>query len=163
MPSPKRRVARGPEPAVRRFVPWLVGGAAVVVVGVIAFVALTAGPGRIGWTEQGRDGSWTDVSADELATMLAGKDFTLIDVKTPYVGEIPGTDLWIPYDQVVARAADLPADKSTKVLVYCRSGGESRVAAQALLDLGFTNVWNLDGGMQAWQASGREIVQKPRS
>jgi len=41
-------------------------------------------------------------------------------------------------------------DKSAKVLVYCRSGVESAQAAQTLLTLGYTSVWNLDGGMNAW-------------
>jgi rhodanese-related sulfurtransferase len=39
---------------------------------------------------------------------------------------------------------------------------ESAQAAQALLGLGYTNVLNLDGGMNAWQSSGRTLVQKNR-
>jgi rhodanese-related sulfurtransferase len=94
--------------------------------------------------------------------MIQSKDFTLVNVKTPYIGEIDGTDLYIPYDQLTARASDLPSTKSAKILVYCRSGVESAQAAQTLLNLGYTNVWNLDGGMNAWQASGRSLVQKNR-
>jgi rhodanese-related sulfurtransferase len=111
---------------------------------------------------QGKGGHWTNVSPDGLATMLARKDFTLLNVKTPYIGEIDGTDLYIPYDQLTARASALPANKAARILVYCRSGAESALAAQTLLDLGYTNVWNLDGGMNAWQASGRQLVQKDR-
>jgi len=106
---------------------------------------------------------WTDVTADRLAEMLPNKDFTLVDVKTPYIGEIDKTDLYIPYDQLKARAAELPADKRARILVYCRSGVQSAVAAQTLLDLGYTNVWNLQGGMNAWTASGRTLVNKGRS
>jgi len=101
-------------------------------------------------------------TADRLAEMMATKDFTLVNVKTPYIGEIDGTDLYIPYDQLEARASELPASKATKILVYCRSGAESAVAAQTLLDLGYTNIWNLDGGMNAWTSSGRTLVQKSR-
>ncbi len=115
------------------------------------------------WVEQGRGGSWTNVSADTLATMLTTKDFTLVDVKTPYIGEIAGTDLYIPYDQITSRSSELPADRSAKILVYCRSGNESRIAAQTLLDLGYTNVWNLDKGMESWLASGRTLIQKQRT
>jgi phage shock protein E len=117
---------------------------------------------QIGVVVQGRGGQWTNVSADQLAQMLTHKDFTLVNVKTPYIGEIDGTDLYIPYDQLQAHAKVLPATRDTRVLVYCRSGAESAVAAQTLLDLGYTNVWNLDGGMNAWQASGRALVQKSR-
>lgn len=111
---------------------------------------------------QGQGGHWTNVTPDRLAEMLTHKDFTLLNVKTPYVGEIDGTDLYIPYDQLSAQASQLPADKSAKILVYCWSGVESKQAAQTLLSLGYTNVWNLDGGMNAWQSSGRTLVNKNR-
>jgi rhodanese-related sulfurtransferase len=110
----------------------------------------------------GKGGSWVNVSPDQLAGMLGHKDFTLVGVKTPYMGEIDGTDLYIPYDQIAARSSELPADKVSRILVYCRSGAQSAQAAQTLLNLGYTNVWNLDGGMNAWQASGRALVDKNR-
>jgi rhodanese-related sulfurtransferase len=90
--------------------------------------------------------------------MLSHQEFTLLNVKTPYEGEIQGTDLYIPYDQLAARASELPADKGARILVYCHSGNTSKIAAQTLLDLGYTDVWNLDGGMAAWVASGRQLV-----
>jgi rhodanese-related sulfurtransferase len=113
-------------------------------------------------TVQGNGGRWTNVTADRLADMLNDKHFTLVDVKTPYIGEISGTDLYIPYDQLRARAGELPADKGARILVYCRSGVQSAQAAQTLLDLGYANVWNLDGGMSAWTASGRTLVNLNR-
>jgi rhodanese-related sulfurtransferase len=116
----------------------------------------------VGVVVQGKGGQWTNVTADQLAGMLAHKDFTLVNVKTPYIGEIDGTDLYIPYDQLAGKAAALPANKGARILVYWRSGAESAVATQTLLGLGYTNVWNLDGGMNAWQASGRALVQKNR-
>ena len=121
-----------------------------------------AAPSQFGVTVQGVGGHWTNVSAAQLATMLKSKDFTLLNVKTPYIGEIDGTDLYIPYDQIKSRAAELPSDKGARILVYCRSGVESAQAAQSLVDLGYTNVWNLDGGMNAWQAAGGQLVQKNR-
>jgi rhodanese-related sulfurtransferase len=117
---------------------------------------------QVGVVVQGKDGHWTNVTADQLAAMLTHKDFTLVNVKTPYIGEIDGTDLYIPYDHLAANASALPGNKGARILVYCRSGAESAIAAQTLLDLRYTNVWNLDGGMNAWQASGRTLVQKSR-
>ena len=111
---------------------------------------------------QGNGGTWTNVTPDLLAGMLTHKDFVLLNVKTPYIGEIDGTDLYIPYDQLAARASELPASKDAKILVYCRSGVESSAAAQTLVGLGYTNVWNLAGGMDAWQASGRTLVNRNR-
>jgi rhodanese-related sulfurtransferase len=124
----------------------------------------TGGPSasQFGVVVQGNGGHWTNVNPDQLAGMLEHKDFTLLNVKTPYSNEIDGTDLYIPYDQLTARASELPADKTAKILVYCRSGVQSAAAAQTLLDLGYTNVWNLDGGMNAWTASGRQLVNKNR-
>ena len=107
---------------------------------------------------QGVGGQWTDVTPDTLATMLQAKDFTLLNVKTPYVGEIEGTDLYIPYTDLRTRAAELPSDRAARIVVYCRSGRQSAIAAQTLLDLGYTNILNLDGGVEAWVASGRALV-----
>jgi rhodanese-related sulfurtransferase len=112
---------------------------------------------------QGNGGHWTNISPDTLASMLDHKDFTFLNVKTPYIGEIDRTDLYIPYTALAARAGELPADKAAPIVVYCRSGNESGIASQTLLDLGYTNIYNLDGGMNAWTASGRQIVNKNRS
>jgi len=109
-----------------------------------------------------RAAQWTNITPDQLAQMLEQKDFTLLNVRTPYSGEIEGTDLWIPYDQLAARASELPADKSAKIVVYCRTGSTSAIAAQTLLNLGYSNVWTLEGGMNAWTASGRTLVDKNR-
>jgi rhodanese-related sulfurtransferase len=137
---------------------------AVLVVAVIVgwSVASTSvgAPGNAsdGTVVQAVGGHWTNVSSARLTSTLDTKDFTLLNVKTPYVGEIQGTDLYIPYTDLQARASELPADKAAKIVVYCRSGNESAIAAQALLDLGYTNIDNLDGGMTAWTAGGGELV-----
>ena len=107
-------------------------------------------------------GSYTDVSAGGLARMLARKEFPLVNVHIPYEGEIAGTDLFIPFDQVEAKLAELPADRSAKLVLYCRSGSMSATVARALVRLGYTNVWNLDGGMIAWKQTGHPLVQKGR-
>lgn len=124
--------------------------------------ATSAGPTQFGEIAQGIGGHWTNVTPDQLAGMMTHKDFTLVNVKTPYIGEIDGTDSYIPYDQLKARASDLPGDKGAKIFVYCRTGASSAVAAQSLLDLGYTNIWNLAGGMEAWTGSGRTLIQKNR-
>ena len=153
---------------------WLLlaSGLAVALIAVVAGWALLSGStgsgsaatagGSDGTVIQATGGHWTNITPDTLASMLKQKDFTLLNVKTPYVGEIAGTDLYIPYDQVAARSTELPIDKSAKIVVYCRSGNESAIGAQTLVDLGYTNIDNLDGGMNAWTASGRSLVQLNR-
>ncbi len=103
-------------------------------------------------------GRYTDVSATVLARMLAKKKFLLVNVHIPYEGEIAGTDLALPFDQVEANLARLPTHKSARVVLYCRSGSMSSIAARALVKLGFTDVWNLDGGMIAWQEAGYPLA-----
>jgi phage shock protein E len=138
------------------------GGSSASPTGGPAATSVVPSTSQFGVVVQGNGGHWTNVTPDQLAAMLAHKDFTLLNVKTPYSGEIDGTDLYVPYDQLKARASELPTDKTAKTLVYCLSGHSSAVAAQTLLDLGYTNVWNLDGGMNAWTASGRTLVNKNR-
>ena len=148
-------------------------GLVVALIAVIAGWALlsgqsgagksTASGGSGGTVIQANGGHWTNITPDTLAATLPAKDFTLLNVKTPYMGEIAGTDLYIPYNRLAARAAELPKDKSAKITVYCRSGNESAIAAQTLIDLGYTNIDNLDGGMTAWTASGRQLVQLNRT
>ena len=104
-------------------------------------------------------GTYTDVSVAGLETMLQTKDFEFINVHVPYAGEIEQTDAFVPFDLVEQNIGSFPADKDAKIVVYCRSGGMSAVSARELVRLGYTNVWNLDGGMNAWSASGNELLQ----
>jgi len=107
-------------------------------------------------------GRYADVSAAGLAAMLERKDFLLINVHIPYEGEIPGTDLFFPFDQVEANLNKLPAHKGAKLVLYCRSGRMSAIAARTLVKLGYTGVWNLEGGMIAWKQSGFPVAQRAR-
>lgn len=75
----------------------------------------------------------------------------LLDVRTPEeyaAGHIPDSQL-LPYDQLKTRTDELPADKTTPIIVYCRSGNRSAVAAQTLAGLGYTEIYDL-GGIQDW-------------
>ena len=54
---------------------------------------------------------------------------------------------------------ELPARDETSVL-YCRSGGMSAMAAEELVEAGYTNVLELDGGFNAWKAEGHELGDK---
>lgn len=107
-------------------------------------------------------GSYTDVSVHELRAMLENKDFLFINVHIPFEGSIPGTDLSIPYNEIDQHLDQLPAEKDAKIVLYCRSDRMSNIAAQRLVELGYTNIWNLDGGFNAWENAGLPLeTQNP--
>jgi rhodanese-related sulfurtransferase len=120
------------------------------------------GPGGVGVVVATSDGSGTyvDITPDELAAMLKSKDFLFINVHIPYAGEIEQTDLFLPYDQAAQQLDQLPADKNAKIVVYCRSDRMSRISVEAWVKAGYTNLYNLDGGFEAWEAAGYELLQK---
>lgn len=105
-------------------------------------------------------GSYRTVTASELHTMLKDKDFVFVNVHYPFAGNIIGTDVSIPYDQIEQQLSLLPAEKTAKIFLYCRSGHMSTIAAETLVKLGYTNIWTLEGGMQAWEAAGFEIASQ---
>lgn len=131
---------------------------------VILFLlsACQAKPVKVtGETVTAAGGSYRNVTADELNAMLKNKDFVFVNVHIPFEGNIAGTDLSIPYDQIAEPQylSQLPNDKNAKIVLYCRSGRMSAIAAEKLVSLGYANVWNLTGGMAAWERAGYEIEE----
>ena len=102
-------------------------------------------------------GSYKNVTPKELNTMLKNKDFVSINVHIPFAGNIAEIDLSIPYDQIEQNLSQLPSDKNAKIVLYCRSGHMSQIAAEKLVSLGYTNVWNLKGGMIDWEKAGFDL------
>jgi rhodanese-related sulfurtransferase len=132
----------------RAYVEGLLIGAVVI---AACGRATTAGAANAG---QPPTVAYRDITATELHAMLQVKDFVLVNVHVPYAGDIPGTDSSIPFDRIAANLDRLPADKTAKIVLYCRSGRMSETAATALTSLGYKNVFNVVGGMQAWSAAG---------
>lgn len=106
--------------------------------------------------------SYKNITSQELSTMLAQKDFFFANVHIPYEGEIEKTDAFIPYNEIDKNLDKLPEDKNAKIVLYCRSGRMSQIASEKLVRLGYTNVYNLSGGMIAWEKQGHMLIQNPR-
>lgn len=100
------------------------------------------------------------ISTEQLAASMIEKDFLLVNVHIPYEGEIERTDASIPFDEIEVSLEMLPADKDTPIVLYCRSGRMSQIAAAKLAGLGYTDVSHLDGGMIEWEADGYSLVGK---
>jgi rhodanese-related sulfurtransferase len=99
-----------------------------------------------------RPGGYRDLPPLEAAAHLAA--LHLVDVREPDeftgpLGHVPGAEL-IPLSTVRTSVGQL--DPAAPTLVICRSGGRSARAASELVALGFTEVYNLAGGMLAWDA-----------
>ncbi len=78
----------------------------------------------------------------------------VVNVHVPYEGHIDGTDRFIDYQTITDHLGELPADRRAPIALYCRSGHMSAIAATALRAAGFTDIVELRGGMQAWEAAG---------
>ena len=92
-----------------------------------------------------------EITPEALRDELAGPDPpTLVDVREPNEWEIVHLDgaRLIPRGQLPDRLSELTGAR--RLVVYCRTGGRSSQATRLLLDLGFTNVRNLRGGITAW-------------
>lgn len=98
------------------------------------------------------DAVYVSISAKKAKSLMdSERDYIVLDVRTPEEyseGHIAGAVL-IPYDEIEDRAEDELPEKDKLILVYCRSGRRSSIAAQALAELGYTNVKEF-GGIEDW-------------
>lgn len=109
-------------------------------------------------------GASTDVTqtvdAATAADLLAEGDGVLLDIRTPEefaAGKIAGSQ------NIDFYAADFAAqldrlDKDATYFVYCRSGNRSSLSMNTFADLGFSSVYEIDGGILNWNAAGLPIV-----
>jgi rhodanese-related sulfurtransferase len=93
----------------------------------------------------------SNISTSELKAQLNDKNKQFVDVRTP--GEFNGNHIRgfknIPLHQL-AQKAEKELSKEKEVVVICQSGMRSQKASKVLKNLGFSNVTNVKGGMNAW-------------
>lgn len=137
---------------------WAIAGFAALFVVVAGYFALgMPGMDHGGSGMAGMDVADMAVGVDDFSDRMAAPDAFVVNVHVPDEGSIPETDATIAYDRIVGDDG-LPEDRSTPILVYCKTGRMSADAATALMEAGYRDVVYLDGGMDAWEASGRPLL-----
>ena len=90
---------------------------------------------------------------------VASREPLLIDVREPLEhaqGVIPGAVL-LPMGELEEQIEDIAPHRDTDLVVYCASGQRSLVSSKALMDIGYTSVASMAGGIQAWVMEGRPV------
>jgi phage shock protein E len=96
-------------------------------------------------------------SSLDKAPSLREKGFFLVDVRSVEehdTGAIPGTDANIDFREMAKRHKEIGAGLDDHIVVYCQSGKRSNIAADILADLGYKNVYNIRGSVNAWMQAG---------
>ena len=108
-----------------------------------------------------------DVNVDEFETLLNKREENqaqLIDVRTPPEigqGNIEGAVFFNIKEKGFEKSLE-SLDKSKPVLVYCKSGGRSGKAMEIMQEMGFMEVYNLEGGITAWNDAEKPIANRPK-
>ena len=92
------------------------------------------------------------IDSKTAESLLAEQACRVIDVRKINAyreGRLPGA-LSVPLDEFPAFVETLKGDMVTPVLLYCYAGISSLKAAEYLDQMGFSNVYNLDGGFNDW-------------
>ena len=113
-----------------------------------------------------RTGRWTtpEITPEDLFKEISSNQAPLMIYVLRIVGEeglIPNS-LTIPAPKLISYAEKLQSYKDKKIVVVCGGGGMSMVAAEILLDAGFTDVWSLNGGMELWVRKGYPTERSDR-
>ena len=102
--------------------------------------------------ENDREVTYMNITAEEAKRIMDSEEgYIILDVRAQEEydeGHIPGAIL-IPHTEIEARAEEVLTDKDQLILVYCRSGRRSKIAAEALVELGYTNIKEF-GGILDW-------------
>ena len=95
---------------------------------------------------------YVNITAEEAKEIMDSEEgYIILDARTQEEydeGHIPGA-IVISHEEIVEKAEEVLTDKNQLILVYCRSGRRSKIAAEALLELGYTNIKEF-GGIIDW-------------
>ena len=118
----------------------------------IGIIGGADGPTSIIVAEKGEKAMYEQITAEETKKIMdSGEEHIILDTREQDEfdeGHIPGAIL-IPYTEIENKAEEMLPDKDKLILVYCRSGRRSKIAAESLAKLGYTNVKEF-GGIIDW-------------
>ena len=118
----------------------------------IGIIGGADGPTSIIVSEKGEKAMYEQITAEEAKKIMdSGEEHIILDTREQDEfdeGHIPGAIL-IPYTEIENEAEAMLPDKDKLILVYCRSGRRSKIAAESLSKLGYTNVKEF-GGIIDW-------------
>ena len=102
--------------------------------------------------ENHREAIYVNITAEEAKQIMDSQEgYVILDVREQEeydAGHIPGA-IVIPHEEITEKAEEVLTDKELLILVYCRSGRRSKIAAEALAELGYTNIKEF-GGIIDW-------------
>ena len=102
--------------------------------------------------ENDREAVYVNITAEEAKQIMDSQEgYIILDVRTQDEydqGHIPGA-IVISHEEIAEKAKEVLTDKEQLILVYCRSGRRSKLAAEALVELGYTNIKEF-GGIIDW-------------
>jgi len=103
-------------------------------------------------TENDQGAVYVNITAEEAKQIMDTEEgYIILDVRTQEEydeGHIPGA-IVISHEEITEKAEKVLTDKEQLILVYCRSGRRSKIAAEALAELGYTNIKEF-GGIIDW-------------
>ena len=98
------------------------------------------------------EAAYMNITAEEAKAIMDSEDgYIILDARTQEEydqGHIPGA-IVISHEEIAEKAEEVLTDKEQLILVYCRSGRRSKIAAEALVELGYTNIKEF-GGIIDW-------------
>ena len=102
--------------------------------------------------ENDQEAVYVNITAEEAKQIMDTEEgYIILDVRTQEEydeGHIPGATQ-ISHEEIAEKAEEVLPDKNQMILVYCRSGRRSKIAAEALVELGYTNIKEF-GGIIDW-------------
>ena len=118
----------------------------------IGIIGGADGPTSIIVADKGEKAMYEQITPQEAKKIMdSGAEHIILDTREQDEfdeGHIPGAIL-IPHTEIEDKAEEMLPDKDALILVYCRSGRRSKIAAEALSELGYTNVKEF-GGIIDW-------------